>query len=140
MNYVIVYWSRYGNGKKLVDYLAGQLKKAGDTKVFKTDDADPASMPEADVYIFSAPTEAFSVQRNMKSFMNRLEGMEAKKYGLINTHGMKKSTIHKMDKILSKKKMVKVAGVDFQVGKDTKSGNAFLEDFKPKLDEFAGKL
>ena len=45
-----------------------------------------------------------------------------------------------MEKILSKKSMVKVAEADFRVGKDTKSGNAFVEDFKPKLDEFANKL
>jgi len=141
MKYVIVYWSRYGHGKKLVDYLAGKLKqKAEDVKIFKTDEADPTSMPEADLYVFSAPTEAFSVQRDMKKFMRELSGMQDNKYGIINTHGMKKSALHKMEKILSKKDMIKVAGVDFQVGKDAKSGNAFVEDFKPKLDEFAKKI
>ena len=141
MNYVIVYWSRYGNGKKLVDHLAEKLKKAGDTQVFKTDEADPATMPEADVYVFSAPTEAFSVQREMKSFMKQLEGMEEKKYGLINTHAMKKSTIHKMEKILSKKKMIKVADVDFLVeGANIKTGEGLTKDWETKIDEFAGKL
>ena len=140
MNYVIVYWSRYGNGKKLVDHLAEKLKKAGDTQVFKTDEADPAAMPEADVYVFSAPTEAFNVQRNMRSFMKKLEGMEDKKYGIINTHAMDKNWLNKMEKLLSKKNMVKVAEVDFQVGKDTKSGNALKGDWETKIDEFAGKL
>ena len=67
MNYVIVYWSRYGNGKKLVDHLETKLKKIGDTKVFKTDEVNPTKMPDADYYVFSAPTEAFNVQRNMRS-------------------------------------------------------------------------
>ena len=53
--------------------------------------------------------------------MKNLEGMEEKKYGIINTHGMKKNRLNKMEKLLSNKKMVKIAEVDFQVGKDAKS-------------------
>ncbi len=141
MNYVIIYWSRYGNGKKIVDYLAVKLnEKAVKTQIFKTDEADPTAMPEADLYVFSAPTEAFNIQTNMRKFMKRLEGMEEKKYCVINTHGMKKSCLPKMEKILSKKNMVKVAGVDFQVGKNAQTGNALMEDWEVKLDEFAKKL
>ncbi len=141
MKYVIVYWSRYGNGKKIVDNLAGKLKgKAADIQIFKTDETDPASMPDADLYVFSAPTEAFNIQRNMKNFMKNLQGMEEKKYGIINTHGMKKNWLNKMEKLLSKKKMVKVAAVDFHVGKDAQTGNALADGWEAKLDEFAGKL
>jgi len=141
MNYVVVYWSRYGNGKKIVDHLVGKLnKKAGKTQIFKTDEANPTAMPEADLYVFSAPTEAFKIQRNMRTFMRRLEGMENKKYGIINTHGMNRNWLPKMEKILSKKKMVKVASVDFQVGKNAQTGNALMEDWEAKLDEFAKKL
>ena len=141
MNYVIVYWSRYGNGKKIVDYLAGKLnEKAGKTQIFKTDEADPTAMPKADLYVFSAPTEAFKVQKNMKNFMKNLEGMEEKKYGIINTHGMKKSRLHKMENLLFKKKMVKVAEVDFKVGDGSQTGNGLMEDWKAKLDEFTGEL
>jgi len=141
MNYVIVYWSRYGNGKKVVDYLADKLKdKTIETKIFKTDEVNPAKMPEADLYVFSAPTEAFNIQRNMRSFMKKLEGMDNKKYGIINTHAMDKNWLPKMEKLLSKKNMVKVAGVDFRVGKDTKSGDAIIGDWKTKIDDFAGKL
>ena len=141
MNYVIIYWSRYGNGKKIVDHLADKLNKKGaETKIFKTDDADPTSMPEADLYIFSSPTEAFNVQKNMRTFMKRLEGMENKKYGIINTHGMDRNWLPKMEKLLSKKKMVKIAGVDFQVGKDASTGNALMGGWEAKLEEFARKL
>ena len=141
MKYVIVYWSRYGNGKKIVDYLGGKLKEKGaEMQILKTDDANPTSMPEADFYVFSAPTEAFNIQRNMKIFMKKLEAMEGKKYGLINTHAMKKSRLKKMEKLLSKKKMVKVADMDFQVGKDAPTGNGLMEGWETKIDEFAGKL
>jgi hypothetical protein len=36
-----------------------------------------------------------------------------------------------------KKNMVKKAEVDFQIGKDMKSGNAFLGDWQSKLSAFA---
>jgi menaquinone-dependent protoporphyrinogen IX oxidase len=141
MKYVIVYWSRYGHGKKLVTYLAEKLNdKKIETQIFRTEEVDPTSMPEADLYVFSAPAEAFSLQRTFKGFLKRLEGMDNKKYGIINTHGMDKNRLDQMEKILSKKNMIKVAGVDFKVGKDIKSGNAFLEDYKPKIEEFAKKL
>jgi flavodoxin len=141
MKYVIVYWSRYGHGKKLVTYLAEKLNdKKIETKIFRTEEVDPASMPEADLYVFSAPAEAFSLQRTFKGFLKRLEGMDNKKYGIINTHGMDKNRLGQMEKILNGKNMVKIAEVDFKVGKNIKNGNAFLEDFKPKIDKFAGKL
>ena len=141
MNYVIVYWSRYGNGKKIVDYITTKLKdKGGKTQVFKTDETDPASLPDADVYIFSAPAEAFNLQKNMRTFMKNLEGMGEKKFGIINTHGMKSGKLEKMEKILSSKKMVMVAGVDFQVGKEAQSGNALPDGWELKIDVFIEKL
>ena len=141
MKYVIVYWSRYGNGKKVVDTLAGKLKnKAEDIQILKTDEADPTAMPEADLYVFSAPTEAFNLQKNMRSFMKKLEGMDGKKYGIINTHGMDKNWLPKMEKLLSKKKMVKVAGVDFKVGKEANTGNGLMPGWETKLDDFSKKL
>lgn len=141
MNYIIVYWSRYGNGKKIVDYLAEKLnEKKGNTQILKTDEADPTAMPNADAYIFSAPAEAFNLQKNMRNFMNNLKGMEEKRYGIINTHAMKKNRLYKMEKLLSKKNMVKVAEVDFQVGKDAQTGNGLMNGWEAKVDQFAEKL
>ena len=141
MKYIIVYWSRYGNGKKVVDYLAGKLKdKKIETQIFKTDEADPTALPEADLYLFSAPTEAFNIQKNMRKFIKKLEGMEERKYGIINTHGMDKNWLPKMEKLFSKKNMVKVAEVEFQVGKNANTGNALMEGWETKIDEFAKKL
>lgn len=72
--------------------------------------------------------------------MKNLEGMNGKKYGLINTHGMDKNRLYKMEKLLSKKNMVKVVDVDFKVGKDIKYGNALIDGWEKKIDEFAEKL
>jgi flavodoxin len=141
MNYVIVYWSRYGNGKKIVDYLANKLKqKNADTKIFNTDEVDPSSMPEADFYIFSAPTEAFNLQGNMRSFMKRLDGMDGKKYGIINTHGMKRNLLGKMEKLLAKKNMEMVASVDFKVDKEVNTGNGLMDGWETQVDTFIEQL
>ena len=141
MKCVIVYWSRFGNGKKIVHCLADKLnEKKVETKIFTTDEADPVAMPEADLYIFSAPAEAFNLQKNMRMFMKNLEGMENKKYGIINTHGMNKDRLYKMEKLLSNKNMIKAASLEFQVGKDAKSGDAIIGDWKTKVEKFAGEL
>ena len=141
MKYVIVYWSRYGNGKKIVDCLEGKLKaKKADVTVLKTDDADPSSMPDADIYVFSAPTEAFNLQRNMRSFMKNLTDMDGKKYGIINTHGMNRNWLGKMEKLLNKKNMEMVSSVDFKVGKEANTGNGLMDGWETKVDEFASKL
>jgi len=141
MKYVIVYWSRYGHNKKIVNYLSEKLKgKKAETQVLTTDEANPTALPEADLYIFSAAAEAFNLQRNMRTFMKNLEGMDGKKFGIINTHGMDKNRLSKMETLLSKKNMVKVADVDFKVGKDIKSGNALMDGWENKIDEFAKKL
>ena len=140
MKYVIVYWSRYGNGKRIVEKLAKILKKKGEVDILKTDDTDPKAMPKADLYVFSAPTEAFRVQKSMRTFMKNLEGMENKKYAIINTHAMDRNWLRSMEKMLAKKKMIKVAGVDFKIGKKPETGNALMEGWETKLEEFAKKL
>ena len=106
----------------------------------KTDEADPSNMPEANFYIFSSPTEAFNLQKNMRTFMKNIEGMDGKKYGIINTHAMNRNWLNKMEKLLSKKNMVKVAGVDFQVGKDANTGNGLMDGWKDKVDEFVKNI
>lgn len=141
MKYIIVYWSRYGNGKKVVEHLAETLQKKGaETQMLRTDEANPTAMPSGDAYVFSAPTEAINLQKNMRDFMKQLAGMEGRKYGIINTHAMNKNRLSKMEKLLSKKSMVKVAEVDFKVGKDSETGNGLPEGWQPRVDEFAGKL
>jgi len=142
MNGVIVYWSRYGNGKRVINHLEKRMKEKGiNTQVMRTDEADPADMPDADFYVFSSPTEAFRVQKNMRKFMKDLQGVENKKYGVINTHRMKRNWLKSMNKVLSKKKkMVKAADLDFRVGDDTETGNGLPKGWEMELDEFVEKL
>ncbi len=141
MKCTIVYWSRYGHNKKIANYLCDKLnEKKAETQILTTDEVDPTALPEADLYVFSAAAEAFSLQRNMKTFLKKLEGVNGKKYGIINTHAMDKNRLYIMEKLLSKKNMIKVASVDFKVGKGFQSGFALGEGWEKKLDEFAEKL
>ena len=141
MKYCIVYWSRYGNGKKIVDYVEQKLsEKNHEITVFNTDEVDPSSMPDADIYVFSSPAEAFRVQKNMRTVMKNLKGMDGKKYGIINTHKMNRNWLGSMEKMLFKKDMEKLAAVDFKMGKEVNEGKGLMEDWQSSLNDFINNL
>ncbi|MFH0815418.1 MAG: flavodoxin domain-containing protein [Methanobacteriota archaeon] len=138
MNYAIIYYSHFGNGKRIVERLASKLR--GDVKVLSLAEADPAALPPADAYVFSAPAEAFSLHRGFKRFLKELPQMDGKKYGIINTHGMKKGRLPAMEALLSKKGMLKAAELDIQVAGDYKGGSGLPAGWEERADEFAGKM
>jgi len=142
MNCVIIYWSRYGHGEKLIGYLTEKLEEKDiETQSFKPSGIDPKEMPEAEIYIFSSPTEAFRIKKDMRKFMKKMENMGGKKYGIINTHGMKKNWLKKMENILKKKEMVKLAEVDFKIGKEgAEEGKALPKGWEKRLDKFVGEI
>lgn len=142
MDYAIVYWSRFGHNKKIAEELSKKLKeKGGKTKIFTTNQVDPTNMPNADTYIFSAPAEAFRVQKNMRRLIKNLDDMNRKKYAIINTHSLRKNWLKSMDRILSKKDMTKLAELDFKINKEgQKEGKGFIKNWEKELEEFTKKL
>jgi len=141
MKYIIVYWSRFGNNKRIVDALEPMLAKKGTVTVVKAGTPEAAKLPPADVYIFSAAAEKFSIQTDMKKLMKGLRGMEGKKYAIINTHALKfKNWLGRMDKLLKKSGMTKVAEAAFYMGPGTDKGKGLGEGWEKQLEEFAGKL
>ena len=141
MKFVIVYWTRHGNNKRIVDYLADKLKAQGEVQVFLTDEADPTALPPADFYVFSAATEAFRIQKNMRKFMKKITSLDGKKYGIINTHAMEnKNWLDSMEKLLAKKNMVKVVGADFRMEGKVEGGQGLQDGWEAKLDAFISKL
>ena len=76
----------------------------------------------------------------MRKFLKNLEGMNEKKYCIINTHGMKRNLLFKMEKLLSKKNMTKVASVDFQIGEGSQNGEGLMVGWESMVDEFVGQL
>jgi flavodoxin len=142
MKYVLIYWSRYGNGKKVVEHLSKILEgKGNETTILTTDQANPTSMPECDMYIFSAPTEMMNVQKNMRKFMKKLSGVENCNYGIINTHETPgKNWLTKMEKMLGKKGMKMTASLDFQIGKGAKEAESLPEEWETEVERFSEKL
>jgi len=144
MRYAIIYWSRYGHNKKIAETLSTKLNSEGiKSEIYETDEVEPTQMPNADLYVFSAPAEAFNVQRNMRSVMKNIKNMDGKKYAIINTHCMKnKDWLGKMEKILSKKKkMEKIASVEFHIGKEGQNtGEGLQTGWEEKLDNFVKEI
>ena len=142
MNYVLLYWSRFGHNKKIVEYIKEKLTNQGyEVKMYKTDEADPTNLPSADMYVFSASAEAFRLQRNMRIFMKKMKNMENKKFAIINTHGMKKKNwLKSMKKILAKKNMDEIAEIDLRIGDGQEKGEGLSDDWQDKIDEFIDKI
>jgi len=139
VNYAIVYWSRYGNNRKIAEKLSELLRPKGEVAVVVA--ADGLKLPEADVYIFSAAAEKFTVNSEMKALMNGLTGMEGKRYAIINTHALGfHNWLGRMDKLLSKSGMAKIAELDFRVGAGTDRGEGLPAGWEGKLGEFAENL
>lgn len=141
MKYAIIYWSRFGNNRKIAEHLAKALERKGTVEILTADRADPGAMPAADVYVFSAAAEKFSIQSDMKKLMKVLRNMDGRRYALINTHALGfKSWLGRMNKLLSKSGMSKIAELDFRMGEGTDKGNGLPEGWEKRLDEFAAKL
>ncbi|UCE38734.1 MAG: flavodoxin family protein [Thermoplasmata archaeon] len=139
MNIVIVYSSRFGNGKKCVDTVDEQLRiKGHEVKIINAQKADPSQLPPADIYIFSGATEAFNIAVGIRRYLKKLPQMDGKKYALICTHAMNRAiALNKMEKLLSKKKkMVKVAAIDFKVNNKAQQGNGLPEGYEDSLREW----
>jgi len=139
MKVVIVYSSRYGNGKKCVDCVDARLKAKGHSvQVQNAPESDPAQIPPADLYVFSGAAEAFGLARPIKQYLLGLPELSGRKYALINTHSMKKARgLPRMEKILTGKKMVKVGEIDFQVGDGTDKGNGLPAGYEARLAQWA---
>lgn len=135
----MVYSSRFGNGKKCVDFVDEQLRTKGhEVQVINAPKADPTQIPPADMYIFSGATEAFSIARGIKKYLKKLPQMQGQKYALISTHAMDRAiALNKMEKLLSKKKkMVKVSTIDFKVNNRAQQGNGLPEGYEDSLREW----
>lgn len=141
MKVCIAYESKFGNGKKCVDYLHGIFVKNGhevETKSVK--EIKPNSLPQADLYIFSSPTHVGGPPGKIKKFLKKLDvKQENAKYALIATHMDPNSKIlQKMEKILEPKKMTKITeGLQIRV---TGMKGPLEEGYEEKIDNFAKEI
>ena len=137
MNVYIAYQTKYGNGKKCVEHLKTIIDKKGhNVETASITDIDPASLPKANFYIFSAPTHVGGPPRKMKKFLKKINIVQDSKYALMTTClDPKTKTLDIMDDILQNKNISKASdGVKIKV----KGMKGPLEDtYKEKINSFA---
>ncbi|MGQ9506643.1 MAG: flavodoxin family protein [Candidatus Bathycorpusculaceae bacterium] len=76
---IVIYDTKFGNTEKIARALARGLEK-GRVKVecVKADEADVNRLIEYDFLAFGSPTHAFSISKPMKTFLEKLKGVDFK--------------------------------------------------------------
>ena len=141
MNISIIYESKYGNGKEAMTYLETILRKKGySVQLMSVHEVKPKSLPEASLYIFSAPNRMGKIVRSMRKYLEKIEIKNSNtNYILVNTCLDPSSSIDRgleqMEEILKEKNISKLSeGLKLKV----MSMKGPLEaGYEKKLDEFA---
>ena len=142
MNVCITYESKYGNGKKCMEYLQSVIRKKGhDVEMLSIHEKDPTSLPSADLYIFSSPTQIGSLAGKMKKFLKKLELPQVgAKYALVTTcmNPPKTKSLRVMEKLLRLRDLSKVSeGLMIKV---TGMSGPLESGYEEKLDAFANDI
>ena len=144
MNISIIYESKYGNGKQAMTYLENILRKKGlSVQLMSIHEVKPKSLPEADLYIFSAPNRMGKIVRSMRKYLEKIEIKNSNThYILVNTCLDPSSSIDRgleqMEEILKEKNISKLSdGLKLKVM--TMKG-PLETGYEKKLDEFAQKI
>jgi flavorubredoxin len=140
MNISIIYESKYGNGKEAMTYLETILKKKGNSvQLVSIHEIKPRSLPESDLYIFSAPNAFGKIVRSMRKFLDKIEIKNSSAhYILVNTclnpaSGQDKG-LEQMEEILQTKNISKLSeGLKLKV---MAMKGPLEAGYEKKLDEF----
>ena len=115
MNISIIYESKSGNGKQAMMYLENILRKKGfSVQLMSVHEIKPKSLPESDLYIFSAPNRMGKIIRSMRKFLEKIEIKNPiSHYILVNTCLDPSSSIDRgleqMEGILKEKNISKLS-------------------------------
>jgi len=141
MKVCIVYYSRFGNGKKCAEYVEETLKQNGHSvELFSVTGVRADSLPVADLFIFSSPTQIGNPPGKIRRFLRKLKlPLAAAKYALISTCADENNQVlPKLSEILDKKGLQKAAaGVKIKV---LGLKGPLEENYTQKLDSFVQKL
>ncbi|KYC46906.1 MAG: flavodoxin [Candidatus Methanofastidiosum methylothiophilum] len=141
MKVCILYDSKYGTGKSCMEYLGSIIKEKGnDVDIYSVKEISPSSMPDTEIYIFSAPTHLGHVSGKMKGFLKKIENKEGKKYSVITTCMApdKTQATENMENILREKGMIRASN-SIKIKVKTIKGPA-EESSKEQLKELAEEL
>ena len=138
----IAYESKYGNGKKCMEYLQNVMNKKGhDVELFSIREKGPTAIPSADLYVFSSPTQIGSPAGKMKKFLKKLQiPQEGAKYALVTTCMSPPNTkcLQKMEKLLSTKEISKIS--DGLMIKVTGMNGPLDSGYEEKIETFADNI
>ena len=141
MNISIIYESKHGNGKQAMTYLENILRKKGySVQIMSVHEIKPHSLPESDLYIFSAPNAFGKIVRSMRKFLDKIEIKNSSAhYILVNTclnpSSSQDKGLEQMEEILSKKNISKFSeGLKLKV---MAIKGPLETGYEKKLDEFA---
>lgn len=146
MNICIIYDTKYGNGKSCMESLSSILRKDNlEVEIYSVKEIEPKSLPDAELYIFSAPTHLGNASGKMKKFIKKINDKEGKKYSLVTTCMVPDKTraIENMEKELNNKGMENITeGLKIKVekykgpleGSIEEQLNNLVEEIKKKLD------
>ncbi len=141
MKVQIFYESKFGNGKKCVEYLGNVITEKGhEVRTSSIRNVKPNSLPNSDLYIFSSPTRMGNAHGKMKKFLKKMDiPGEGKKYALIATYADPETkALTTMEDLVKAKGLTKaIDGIKIKVN----GMKGPLEDsYEEKLDEFASSM
>lgn len=135
MKIQIVFDSKYGNGKRMIEKLAGKLVGQGhEVTMNYVQETKPDKIGFGDLYIFSTPTQVFSPTRKIKKFIKKVKYPEQARYAVITTCATgNPPAIEKMEKMLDKAGLPRVAEGLMIKALEMKGP---LEEYEEKLDKW----
>ncbi len=81
----ISYLSKYGNGKRAMEYLRSLLLDKGhEVELFSMSESKSNQLPPSDIYVFSTPVHMGKPPRKARGFVKKFNG--GGKYALVVTH------------------------------------------------------
>lgn len=136
----IIYDSKYGNCRKVVEDFMETIKENGlEGHMYSLKDTKPDEIDPAGFYVFSSPTHMGGPSRKMKKMIKKGNLPKEGKYGLITTSkkGGSKAA-DKMRKMLNKRGMTEeIKSLNLKV----KSRKGPLEKgYRDRIDEFYGEI
>ncbi len=144
MKISIIYESKHGNGKEAMTYLENILRKKGcSVQLQSIHEIKPHQLPEADVYVFSAPNAFGKIIRSMRKFLEKIEIKNPNaRYVLVNTcldpTSNQDKGLEQMEEILREKNIMKLTeGLKLKV---LGIKGPLVSGYEKKLDELAEKI
>ena len=72
MKTLVVYFSKFGNTRKLAEAIAERMRQAGETRVIGIDQLAASDFDGVDLVIMGSPTHAFSVPQEVRTVLDDL--------------------------------------------------------------------